>query len=136
MPNYVLAISIIICGLQSVSKGWASLFLFPFFFIIAPITIFLQRAANRRNAVTRDKLIFDVQWAQLITLLLLYICMVGFGDTQEVFLFGFISSTTKTPITTLSSILSQIGLYGVFILTPLLAVLLVKARRNRTKSTK
>ena len=136
MPNYIIAIAIVICGLQSMMKGWASLFLFPFFFIIAPITILLQRAANRRYAVSHDKLIHDVQVGQLITLLLLYVCMVGFGDTQEVLLFGILNSTSNTAITTFSSILSQIGLYGVFILTPLLAVLLVKARRNRTKSTK
>jgi hypothetical protein len=127
MPIAALIVALVVCAYESLLKGWYSLMLIPFFLIAAPVTIYLQIATNRANKLSYSRKLHVLQIVQLVSLVMLFVFTVGFGDTNEVLLFGFYETLDSSLITQISTVLAGVGYIGALASS---AILLIKIVTN------
>lgn len=132
----VLFVTFVLVAWQLVTKGWWLLILALPVLVGLPIVVALQwwaSRARRRGGAGRA-----VEWlaaGQLCSLLAFFVTLVGFGDTDEVYLFGFRTADIDDPITGVSNVLSLISLVALLVTTVTLVVLLLRRRGSATRVT-
>lgn len=118
----LLVISILIlCLVESFTKGWWTLLLIPFSLGALPATFFIQQYAlnlSRREPGLRD--ITPLRIAQLLTLFVFYVTVPSVGDTPDVLIFGGIESTNDTSLSKINDAVYSISFVAMAILTVLL----------------
>ncbi len=133
--KFIIFLTVIICAFQALTKGWISFLLIPLSLLILPVYAFVEYKSSKQDSGPYSRWIRYVSILLTVFTLLFYICIVGFGDTDEVLLFGFYRSTNSTLITQISSYISQ----AANLLAPatliLLIVLLVVNHRKINQST-
>ena len=127
--------TLLLCLVESIFKGWWSLLLVPASAVVLPIEYFIQRYANKMSLrEPRLRGIASLRITQLLALFTFYVTIVGFGDSERVWLFGFVESTNDSPMAKVSTALCVISLFAVAILTVLLMTRLVFLRTAHEKS--
>ncbi|HSW77327.1 MAG TPA: hypothetical protein VLG36_00840 [Candidatus Chromulinivoraceae bacterium] len=126
----VLAVTLL-CAYESLTKGWLTIILFPASMVILLLFVFLQFQASSRLAKTVPATIGlrTVQIGQIIAVLALYLGVVGFGDTHQVFLFGFLSIDLSSPLVGISSFIGWTGLALTIVFSGLLLISIVFGKR-------
>lgn len=125
---WVVAIALVVCLAESVLKGWFTLLLLPASLLILPLEFVLQRIALRTQRRLDSGYLRLVRLAQLLSLVVAYVTLVGFGDTDDVWLFGIKASTLDSKLTDLSWTLFGIATTALPILTVWLIVALLRRR--------
>lgn len=120
---WVVVLTLLVCLVQSILKGWWSLVLLPASLIVLPLVFLLQRVALQTQRRTGSTHVKVVRLGQLAALLAFYVGLVGFGDTNDVLLFGFMVADLHDPLTDWSWNLCAAG----FFLTPILTIWLLIA---------
>ena len=131
----LLIISVlIICLVEAGTKGWWTLILLPASIVILPVVFFIQVWARRvalREPTRRD--LTPLRIAQLMAVLMLYVTAVGFGDTKDDLLFGFVRSNIDSTMTQISSNLNNLSLFLLPIMTLWLVIRLIFIRLAKPK---
>jgi|GEM_PF-2391505 len=112
---------VIICAYESISKGWMSFFLIPASLILLPCYIIIKIFARR----VRYLPFWQVRISSLLltlSMIFLYVGMVGISDSNDVYLFGFYITNSTNPLVTFSNILA---LAGVCLIMPAFVWLLI-----------
>lgn len=122
MIYIILALGL--CAFESFTKGWYSLLLIPISLVLLPVEFFLQAFA-RRSSYAKYRDIMIARPLQLTSLVAAYVFIVGFGDTQDVLLFGFMNSTISTGLTNVSAVADMIALVMLASLTIYLVTRLI-----------
>lgn len=123
-------ITVIICLGESLAKGWASLILLPVSAVVLPLYVWVELVALRHWKSSQDKWIIRLATALTIALLLAYVATVGYGDTDQVLLFGFYASTTGAALTTLSMVVCGIASVAAVLLWIGLVILNIRTRHS------
>jgi hypothetical protein len=118
----LLVISILIlCLVESFTKGWWIFLLVPFSLGALPITFFIQQHAlklSRSEPGLRD--IAPLRIAQLMALFVFYVTVPSVGDTTDVLVFGGMASTNDSNLFKVNNALCTISFFAMAILTVLL----------------
>lgn len=99
-----VVIILVICLFEAFTKGWMSFQLVPASVAILPLTFLLQLVARQHHRRFPSRDLLPLAHLQLGSLALFYISTIGFGDTQETLLFGFLTSTTESVLTQASEL--------------------------------
>lgn len=114
---------------ESITKGWFVFFTVPLLVGVIPLLLIAQLMATKQIASKlAHPLVPRFMWMQLISAVLLYLCVPGIGDTEEVFLFGVVLVHVDSLLTGLSVAIALASFPAFFISTILLFVYLVKGR--------
>lgn len=132
MPLSIVTLIVAICFIESFTKGWASFALIPFSLIFLPLVRVLHGQAVKRAGSKLNML----RSIQISSLLVFYIFAVGFGDTNDVLLFGFYTVNDSSVIATASGILAATGGLAALITTILLLVKTVSINPKASKAIK
>lgn len=112
---------------QSLAKGWATLGLVPLLVIVIPVMFILSRLTTDAimSSKSNNGLLRFLAWGIISLPVIAYTTVVGFGDSDDVFLFGFLSSNNDSLIAQVSQSISfaAIALYIPFHLFTLVYVL-------------
>jgi len=134
----VIILTIVICMYQSLSKGWVSFILIPLSVFVLPIYAFFGYKSLNTNTGPYIKWIRLTGYLLTFFVLIFYVGMVGFDDTDKAFLFGFYNSTLTSQVTQISGNASDAAYYLGPATLLLLIVLLIanyKKKSNKTKYT-
>jgi hypothetical protein len=98
----VLAIFVsLVMAFLSLTKGWLFFMAGPALLIAVPLLFGVRSRAERLRALGRaTPSTSHLARAQLIGLLVAYVCLPGYGDTSEVSLFAFWWVDLKSPLVT------------------------------------
>lgn len=130
----IILLTVLICAFQALTKGWISLVLIPLSLVVLPVYTLIEFKSLKQASGPYGTWIRLTSMLLTVFTLLFYIGMVGFGDTDEVLLFGFYKSTHFSNITHISSNISQAAYYLAPATFILLIVLLVANNRRRHKT--
>jgi hypothetical protein len=129
----LLLFSVLVILYESITKGWFVFLMVPLLLGVIPLLLTAQLMANKQIARGHaHPLVPRFMWTQLISAVLLYVCLPGIGDTEEVFLFGAIIMHVDTLLVNLSIAISFASFPAFFVSTILLFVFLAK-RNQRHK---
>lgn len=117
-----VVVILVICLFEAFTKGWMSFQLVPASVAILPLTFLLQLVARQHHRRFPSRDLLPLAHLQLGSLALFYISTVGFGDTEETFLFGFLPSTYGSALTHISEFVMTVALV-VALITSLLLLL-------------
>lgn len=124
----LIVVALLVCLGESITKGWFSLLLIPASLAILPAEFFLQRWGIRTQRRLDSGYLRLVRLGQMLSLVVAYVTLVGFGDTDDVFLFGFMMSTLDSGLTDLSWTVFGLASTALPILTVWLIVALIRRR--------
>ncbi len=127
-------LAVIICAYESLMKGWFSFFLLPASLVLLPAFTIVQHIALKQKNSPYVREIRLMSLLLTIAMLMLYVCMVGFGDTDEAFLFGFLRSSVDSPLAAISQAISVAGMVLTPIFFLILIVLLIVDKHQATRS--
>ncbi len=117
-----IVLVLLLATYESLYKGWYSFLLAPSAVIVMPLEFFVQFLALKMYRKSPSRYLLVLRLAQLICFVGFYVCVVGFGDTKDVLLFGFLASTMGSPLTQMSEFLVMVFGIGGAILTVALLV--------------
>lgn len=112
-------------GFLSLTKAWLFFITGPALFIAVPLLFGVRsRVVQLRVLGKLSPEASRLATAQLIGLLVAYVCVPGYGDTSEVLLFAFLWVDLKNPLVTIMwyssiagavvAVISSIAFYGVW----------------------
>jgi hypothetical protein len=127
-PLFLLAMVLIV--LESVLKGWFSFFVVPLLILVIPALLFPRFIA--RKQIQRRVIhpwAMPLIWVQLISTLLFYIMLPGFGDTQDILLFGFLVYNADSPMVTIVSWVAYFA-FVIAVFASIAALVLLAIRKH------
>jgi hypothetical protein len=125
LPLTLVTILLTISLIESFTKGWASFFMIPAALIAFPMVRIIHGRIISKFGSRYDLL----RLVQIISTFLFFTCAVGFDDSDNGLLFGFLKANVNGQFSNLSSQVSSIAGYiatGSFIL--LFLILLTKSQ--------
>ncbi len=133
--KFVIPFTIIICASESWAKGWTSFVLVPAsIVVILPLYAFISYRSVKQDTGSYVRWIRPMSILLSISLLTTYVCLPGYGDSDEALVFGFYTSNRGSILTSLSTMASVLGMILVLVAFVALLVLLALNERQ-VKST-
>jgi hypothetical protein len=97
--SWSLALVVIICVLESLTKGWGSFMLVPISIFALPLFVMFQLEAKKHfDSSFLGIMIRLTSYALTTATLFTYIFLAGGGDTKDILAFGFYKTTTHNSI--------------------------------------
>jgi hypothetical protein len=127
----LVVVALVVCLAEAFLKGWFSLLLLPASLVVLPLEFFLQRQGVRTQKRLDSGYLRALRLAQLVALVMTYASLVGFGDTDDVLLFGFKADVLDSKLTNLSWTIFGLASAALAVLTIWLVVALVRRRREK-----
>lgn len=139
-PNilkHVAIITIIICLLESLTKGWVSFILLPASLIFLPIYGLVMFVCTRvSGSHPYGKYLRLLAYALSVIVAVFYISVVGVGDSEEVLLFGFLISPVGSPPVLLSTLISVLCFVLIPVVIFAMFIVFMMAFRSKNKPVK
>lgn len=131
----ISTVTIVICAVESLTKGWISFFLVPGLLAAVPLYLLVLRFAKRYKG-PRSQLLMNTCLVLSISLAVFYVTMPGVGDTNQVLLYGFYAAYSGDAAVTFTVLLCYIAFWVILASFITATVLLLKDRSARAKKTK
>jgi hypothetical protein len=123
----------IFCFFLALGKGWGTFFTLPAIVFTGPIFIVLQYLAIRYSRGPLGTLVNAGAAALAILYFAFFLCLVGFGDTSDAYLFGFFIVDSQALVVRISNVIAQVAMFLVLPTAVAMVAILIAARR-RTKT--
>lgn len=102
----VLVAVFLVVILEMLTKGWWTLIIGPGLLLALPVVATMQAVASKQVRQGRARAaVAPVALLQLLALVGFAVTLVGFGDTEEVLVFGFLTAQLDDPVSRVSTTL-------------------------------
>ena len=133
-PQKILFVLIILAGgYFAITKGWAIFYSLPFWLISSPLIWYVMQKYFKAKGLTKiSNTNSFLYYLYPVVYLLVLLCIVGFGDTSRVYVFGFFGVDTSSTLASLSDSIAFIS-FWVFVVLSFYTIYRLHIIKNKIK---